>query len=247
MRTAKLDRHRIRAAAVAAVFFSLLAGCASRSDLQPAPDARMSDTLPSAAISKVGGIEVVAQSEAWTGRPDVTQEITPVRIEIRNDGEHLLRIRYSDFALTNDKGVRYSSIPPYGIQGTVEEPMLVREYSPVRQPRFRHRGFRVANYLSPAYPTMTASSDPFYYEPQYHSTYYRYWEYVDLPTPHMLDVGLPEGVVEPGGMVSGFLYFEHVDPGDDRVLFTADLVDARTGKRLGTASIPFLVKSVASY
>jgi hypothetical protein len=52
---------------------------------------------------------------------------------------------------------------------------------------------------------------------------------------------LPEGVLEPGGRVEGFLYFERVDPQAPRVRFRADLTSADTGEVFGEVSIPFTV------
>jgi hypothetical protein len=45
---------------------------------------------------------------------------------------------------------------------------------------------------------------------------------------------LPEGVLEPGGRVTGFLYFEDIDVGkDDKATFVTDLVNASTGQTVG--------------
>ena len=52
---------------------------------------------------------------------------------------------------------------------------------------------------------------------------------------------IPEGVLEPGGKVSGFLFFEHVPSHDREVRLHADLLDARTGRQLGTVTTPLIV------
>lgn len=46
----------------------------------------------------------------------------------------------------------------------------------------------------------------------------------DLPTERMIRRALPEGVLEPGGAVAGFLYFDEVDDETRRITFEADLV-----------------------
>ena len=54
---------------------------------------------------------------------------------------------------------------------------------------------------------------------------------------------LPQGVVESGGEVSGFIYFEKVDPEERRVRFRLDLAEAEEGTIFGTATIPFRVEN----
>ena len=73
-----------------------------------------------------------------------------------------------------------------------------------------------------------------------------YWERfvpvmrtVDLPTFDMLRKALPEGVLEPGGRLSGFVYFEDVGPGVERVELRADFENADTGERIVRLGIPF--------
>jgi hypothetical protein len=57
----------------------------------------------------------------------------------------------------------------------------------------------------------------------------------------MLDRALPDGVVEPGGRVGGFLYFQRLErPGP--FTFSVDLVDAKTGQRFGAITIPFVAE-----
>lgn len=57
----------------------------------------------------------------------------------------------------------------------------------------------------------------------------------------MLRKGLPEGVLEPGGRVTGFLYFEGIGPDVDRVRLLADFPDAVTDERVTRLGIPFEV------
>ena len=57
-----------------------------------------------------------------------------------------------------------------------------------------------------------------------------------------LAMGIPEGVLEPGGQISGFLYFEKRPGSLKRITFEADLANARTGANFGTVRIPFVVK-----
>jgi hypothetical protein len=58
----------------------------------------------------------------------------------------------------------------------------------------------------------------------------------------MLRRALPEGTLEDGGALDGFLYFQDVGEREGRVTLEARLVDARTGEQFGTLSIPFQVE-----
>lgn len=153
-----------------------------------------------------------------------------------------LRLRYNEFALVSPTGRRYAALPPYGVEGDVADPTLVDAYDPVT-PAFTYDRFRVAPYYASVYPTLTPYNDPFYYDRPYYDRYYTVYRDIELPTQEMVEQVLPEGVIDPGGSVSGFLYFERVDPEAPRVRFRADLANARTGETFGEVSIPFTVES----
>jgi hypothetical protein len=54
--------------------------------------------------------------------------------------------------------------------------------------------------------------------------------------PSQLDGALREGILEPGARVQGFLFFESgEDPPHDMALFEMDVVQAATGRTIGTA------------
>jgi hypothetical protein len=54
----------------------------------------------------------------------------------------------------------------------------------------------------------------------------------------MLRQALPEGPVEPGGQVTGFVYFERLPPGPGRVELRARFPGAG-GERMTRIEIPF--------
>lgn len=220
----------------------VFAGCSTqRTQLDPAPAANEAAGMMDAAVNTVDGVRVVAQSQAWPGMAEVKREVTPLRVVMENNGSMPVRIRYDDFSLVGPQGERYAALPPYGVEGSVQEPTLVEGYDPVTAPTFQYTNFYVAPYYASAYPTLTPYADPFYYDPVYYDRYYTAWESIALPTEEMVAEVLPEGVLEPGGRVEGFLYFEHVDPEAPRVRFRADLTNADTGEVFGEISIPFTV------
>jgi hypothetical protein len=58
----------------------------------------------------------------------------------------------------------------------------------------------------------------------------------------MLNQALPEGVLQPGGHVSGFLYFHKLKESQGRVIFAQDVIEAETRERLATLRIPLMLQ-----
>lgn len=144
-----------------------------------------------------------------------------------------LRVRYSEFVLVGPSGERFVALPPFDIEAT--------ETEPIAAPAYPVRGFSVAPYASPFFPG-AALADPFAFDPFYYQTYYPQFRRINLPTEDMVQKALPEGVLDPGGRVEGFLYFEPVNPELAQVFFTADLVNAETGETFGDVRISFTVE-----
>jgi hypothetical protein len=53
---------------------------------------------------------------------------------------------------------------------------------------------------------------------------------------------LPEGAVQDGGSVSGFVYFQSVTGRESAVQFKLNLADASDGQTFGVLAIPFQTK-----
>ena len=208
--------------------------------LDPAPAA---ETVGAeTAVERVNGVRMTAETGAWDGLARVTTEVTPIRVTIENGSSAPIRLRYDEFALVNPQGRRYAALPPYGVEGSVEDPVLVDAYDPVTTPGFAYSGFSVALYYGSVYPTLTPYAGSFGYDPLYYDRYYTAYRDVELPTQEMVREALPEGVIDPGGRVSGFLYFERVPPSAPRVRFRADLANAQSGETFGEITIPFVVE-----
>ena len=228
--------------AVAAGLLVVISGCTTTPELSPAPSANEARGLEEAAVSTVEGVNMVAGADAWPGRPEIREEVTPLRVTIENNSNQPLRIRYSEFALVSSTGKRYAALPPFAIEGDVEEPVVFESDYAVPRPAFSYNRFSVAPFYAGTYPAMQSYPGAFYYDQFYYDRYYTYWREIDLPTEEMLERALPEGVIDPGGQVEGFLYFEKVDVEEPRVRLRADLVNARDGDIFGTITIPFTVQ-----
>jgi hypothetical protein len=227
---------------------ALLAACASTS-LSPGPGALTMPGAPDIAAAHVDGVEVTVQANAWQGDRRVSAAVQTVRITINNNSDSPIRLRYSDFALVAPDGHKYAALPPFKVEGEIMNPVLAPGYGIIVTPRFYYRGFFVAPYYSRIYPGIPVYGRRYYfYDPFYYDYYYQNLVSAIRPTVEMLGLGLPEGVIQPGGSVTGFLYFEHVEPGVPEVSFRQNLVAVGSAARgeasFGEISIPFTVTTV---
>lgn len=225
----------------------LSTGCVETSVLEPAPEAQIVPDGGMTARAEAGGVSVLAEAGAWQGDIDIEDAVTALRVTISNDSGRLVRIRYSDIGLITESGRRYAALPPYDIEGSITAPVLARRYRPVRPIGFDQVGFRVAAHYGTLYPTLVPFGvRPLYYDPFYYSRYYSYWDdthvRIDLPTAEMLRRAVPEGVLEDGGRIEGFFYFEKLPENlsGTRINFHIDLVDAIDDDRFATLYIPFV-------
>lgn len=177
----------------------------------------------------VNGIDIVANGDAWSGEPKhLGRLLTPVKVSIENHGESPLLIVYRNFSLENGPGFHAAARA------------AIKTSSTTIQPRFDQSGFYVAP--DSAFYGPGLSAWPYQFPPDLNSKGKDdYWKEA---TPDMIANGIPEGVLEPSGHISGFLYFQQVPKNVDSIDFAAKLVHARTGALLGTARIPLVRKSL---
>jgi hypothetical protein len=203
--------------------------------LAPAPSATPVAGPGRGAEATVAGVRTEARAEAWKWDPkDLGTKVTPILVELENNGSRPMLVRYNRFHLTSDAGQQFAAMPPYDIRGTIQETYTIRN------PYYPYSGFAIAPYLVRWYPRFRAYNGAFAFDPSYYDPYMTRFRQVRLPTAEMVQRALPEGVLEPGGRVTGFVYFERLPKGVGPVRFTADLVDAQTIASLGTISIPFI-------
>ena len=212
MQAGDFVRHRL--ATVAALL--LLAGCAA-AQVDPAPTS-----------GAAGDVEIVVRAGAWRGWPaDLSRFVTPIHVSLVNRGAAPVRVSHDDFALVAS-GRRLPAVLPYEVRGVVHESPPVALPSegfppgaadPSAAPDWALRG-----------PEVAIEADPT-----------RVGEQFALPSPDVLDRALPEGVVQPGGVASGFVYFERLGAHPGPVDLSARLVDARTGQSVGRAVLPIVL------
>ena len=242
-----MNRHFPNFAGLGLLVLTFAFGCASPiARLTPGPGAQLAPGNKYQAISIIDSVEVLVDGR-WNGDAGVLDYVTPMKITITNRSGNDILVLFRDFSLISPQGKYYAAIPPYNIVGTLQEPAPAFGYSPIYSPDFMFYRFFIAPYYSRIYPELPIwprpgndrNYDPFY-DPLYYNNYYPYWLTIPLPTPFMLSQAIPEGVVQSGGTVSGYFYFQRVNPNVKQVTFQADLQDLKHNI-FGTVSIPFKV------
>lgn len=211
----------IRALLVAALAVVASSAHASARRLAPAQGAS------AAGPRAVAGVQVQVEPRAWRWG-EVEHTLAPVRVTVTNHGRRPVLLRYRQFALRSAFGDQLAPRPPYETAGEPEA---------VRLDRSANRGFEYAPWSARQYgDAVPRPSDPMYFHER---------DGEDAPAiPPNEDVvrrALPEGILQPGGTVSGFLYFGE-QPRGTALTFVADVVDAATGRVEGTVAIPLTVQ-----
>ncbi len=195
------------------------------------------------AMTSVAGVDITVAADAWTGLPPDIGHIEPLLVTIANNGTVPIRIRYDQFAAVGPTGDRMRALPPFEIRGHEwVDPYFIpggypsAGYALGGYP-FAADRFWVAPYLGGFYPGFRPFGGPFFYDPWFYSAYYPAWK-VGLPTQDMMVQALPEGVVEPGGKIAGFLYIEHKPKHGKHSTFVYDVVNAETQELIGKVKEP---------
>ena len=101
----------------------------------------------------------------------------------------------------------------------------------------------------PAFHSRVGVGFGFYWGPHWYYPYpYPYWGYpypyyyaTPIPSQDMVTQAIPEGIVENGGRVSGFLYFQRVVGRETNLRFEARFSDAKTNEMVATIGVPLIV------
>ena len=65
-------------------------------------------------VSTVGPVTMTAFANQWDSNPyDLADYLTPIAVELYNAGPYEVRVSYADFALRDDRGMRYNAINPF--------------------------------------------------------------------------------------------------------------------------------------
>ncbi len=235
---------RMRGLWIVAISAIAIAGCVPETRLQPLPDAPSPAGDPSAVIAESQGVRLIADGDAWRGSPsNLERRLTPVQVRLENQSGRPLSVRYEFFDLVGQSRFHYAALPPLELEDVSDRgPYCVASAPPwgVYGSSRWSWGWGRAPWRRPWWPS--PFYDPFYdpYGP-YYRPYVRCEE--PLPTQDMMELALPEGTLDDGGIVSGFLYFQGIAERERQITLQARLVDAETGEPFGTLSIPFRVRT----
>lgn len=216
-----------------------LAGCGGGGQtFVPAATAERLDDTPTAAVARTDGVAIVADGTRWEYFPaDLEQVLTPMYVELRNETGHEIAVRLRDFRIVTDRGEVYQAMPVHAVPD--EGPL--RTNADLGGPLEPYQRFTFAPHYGPVYGPGVDYYDGAWSEGWGVGPYHApgSWR-PDLPTEPMIRHALPEGVLEPGGEVAGFLYFEKVDDDARRITLNAQLhTPEPTAARVATIDVPF--------
>lgn len=215
-----------------AVVIAMACGGQREVELAPAKPAMTFPGDAGRALAQEAGIRLTVDAKAWGGDPsDLDEKMVPVQVTIQNQSGRPVRLSYDAFSLVTPDGKRFEVVSPFRIDGS-EQPIVT--------PMLTYDRFAVAARHAPFYPGVEVWPDSITPAEQVTANRWNTTWSDRLPTAEMLSLALPEGVLRPGGEISGFLYFEDVAEDVRRVEFRAELDHARTGSELATLAIPMV-------
>jgi hypothetical protein len=219
----------------AAILALALSGCATH--LVPAPGAQLVPGPGEGAAASAAGVTIIARVDTWTAfPPTLSLVVTPVLVTVENGGPVPIRVGRDLFALVTPEGVRHAAQAPEEIRGVVGTPSPAG----LAYPRVGFGFGLSAGRFGRGIGGFGGGIGGGFGDPFYDDYYYPAMIDVRLPTPDMIQLALPEAVVDPGGRASGYLYFPRHWREAKRVDLVGRVVDARSVE-LGTTSIPFEV------
>lgn len=222
-----------------AVLLGALAGCTA--EPIPKAESRVHQVLRGQYESTVtaGGVRMTVEGNAWDGIPRALDAVVPVKVSIQNDSGRPLRVRFKDLQLSASEGEALAALPPVSIEQAMQA--VGGSGEGAIDPDIDADRFFVVPKVSGLYAGLPTWKGRFDFDAGYYGGLYGDWP-VRLPTLDMVRKAIPEGVIDRGGRVSGFLYFRNVPQGLDRVRLQVQLVDADTGAEFGAVDVPFIVK-----
>jgi hypothetical protein len=189
--------------------------CAHEKVLEPAAGASLAPGQKDVAETAVAGVTLEVSGDSWQGDPqNLGSVFTPVRVTLRNGSGKALLVSHQDFKLSGRSGTEYAAITPNEARGL----LAVAPQSP-------YAGFE----RDPMGVMGPQPIDDAYYgsSPE------------QLPTADMLSHALPEGIVQDGENVTGFLYFPSVTGSEPAVTLDMTLSNGSDGQAFGHIAIPF--------
>ena len=206
-------------------------GC-GYSNLIPAPSAAHVPGAPGAAFLAVAGVGCSADAQAWRlGAGELPDSVTPLKVRVANSSGRPIRLLYQDFALVGETGHKYLSIPILPLEPDAQSTRL--------EPLAATTRFFIAERFHDVYQAIDAWPQPLARDDDLYETQYRRWG--RRPSSEVVELGIPEGVLSDGGVITGFLFFER-PAGENAVTFQAEFDDSDGKDTVALVKIPFRVQ-----
>ncbi|HEY7373186.1 MAG TPA: hypothetical protein VIF57_13570 [Polyangia bacterium] len=209
------------------------AGC-GHGVMRPGPQARVVSGEPLAAYSIVEGVRCSADVGAWRSKVDeLPGDVVPVKVWIKNQSGHPIQLLAQDFEMLGKNGHSYRPIPVVALAGEGSAPRDI-------EPMYASSKFYVAPRLHGVYSSLEPWRAPLQRDEQLYDRQFKRWG-KSRPTLQMIRMALPEGVLDDGGMISGFLYFES-PLAESKVTFQADFGRDDGSGTVAAIEIPFRIE-----
>jgi hypothetical protein len=214
---------------------SLSIAC-GHSRLLPASSAETVIGAPTAAVAVENGVRVTVDSDSWRGDPeDLAERLTPIKVRITNKSGKPVRVMYEAFRFRGKSGRVYRARPVVSIAHDPPE-----DSRATIKPIYTPSRFFVAKRLRDVYLCCDAWPEPLPRDDALYERQYRAWR-DQPPTRQMKRESMPEGVLEDGGVITGYLYFDNVTGRETVATFQARLEDGEAGRAVANLEIPFSV------
>lgn len=216
--------------------------CASGPVLEPTYPLRSGEEGDGrAAAATVAGVRLLAKVGAWQGRPARLDGVVPLEVTIENGGSRPVTVRYNRFALITPGGERLAALPPFDLRAAESEVVPITNPAPSSgEPA---AGFEIAPYQKRFLERYPVFQGTFSEDMQYFESYHAELRLQDLPSPDMMKAALPEGVLAPGGRISGFLYLQPPPATAESVVFEFSLAEVPgSTSSFGRINIPFRIR-----
>ena len=167
-------------------------------------------------VLRRGGGRCSANVGAWNGRENKESPsfVVPVKVRIKKPAGVESACRYERLLAGRQEGRSYRPVPvlPMDADARKRIPKLARIYAASK--------FFVAPGFHDVYATLEPWTAPLERDDELYERLFRRWG-KQPPALDVLRVALPEGVLDDGGVVTGYLFFESPLDKEDRVTFEA--------------------------
>jgi hypothetical protein len=205
--------------------------------LAPGANAQLVPEVATAAVAVDSGVRVVASlGDAGGVAKELPDQVAPIKIRVVNHGTRPVSILYDRFSLEGTRGHRYHVVPAVPLTHAT----LLAGLGPL-QPIFSSSNFEVAARYHDIYPSLDVSPSPLPREQAGDDARASLWTGA-APNREICRMELPEGVLGPGGEITGYLYFEDPTRSETALTLVANLVSQQNGDTVASIKIPLQVE-----